>query len=415
MTRLQYVPGSERGLKRVFDFDDLDRERIVRSSTSRFLLKADLSRFYHSLYTHSIPWALHSKATAKANFSATALFGNAIDIAVRNTQDKQTLGIPVGPVTSDLISEVLGTALDIELTELRPGLKGLRYVDDYYLFFATRSEAEGALADLHSIANHFAVEINPLKTRISELPEPVHPSWKSELRLAVVRPENEREDLMSFFSKAYENASKYPGNNVLKYAVKHSAGFPISQDCWALYESFLLGSLVAEPSLAPTLSAVLVEYSGKGYGLSLEKLREALAEIASYHARFKQGFEVAWALWIAKLLGIVLPESVWTTICSIDDSIVALLSLDLKQAGLADGVDPVLWAPHMTPGHLYSENWLIAYEALRKGWLPAVDGSDYVAADDFFGLLSHYDVEFYDPANSDAATETGWLAAYLGT
>src|SRR5438445_12334625 len=39
MTRLEYVPGSERGLKRAFDFDDLDRERIVRSSTSRFLLK----------------------------------------------------------------------------------------------------------------------------------------------------------------------------------------------------------------------------------------------------------------------------------------------------------------------------------------------------------------------------------------
>jgi Reverse transcriptase (RNA-dependent DNA polymerase) len=243
MTRLEYIPGSERGLKRAFDFDDLDRERIVRSSTSRFLLKADLSRFYHSLYTHSIPWALHSKAAAKANFSATALFGNAIDIAVRNTQDKQTLGIPVGPVTSDLISEVLGTALDIQLAELRPGLKGLRYVDDYYLFFATRSEAEGVLADLHGIANHFAVEINPLKTNTTELPEPVQPSWKSALRSAVVRPENEREDLMSFFSRAYDNASKYPGNNVLKYAVKHSVGFPISHECWALYESFLLGSL----------------------------------------------------------------------------------------------------------------------------------------------------------------------------
>jgi hypothetical protein len=159
---------------------------------------------------------------------------------------------------------------------------------------------------------------------------------------------------------------------------------------------------------------VLVDYSGKGYELSIEKLREALAEIASYHGRFKQGFEVAWALWIAKLLGIVLPDAVWPTVCSIDDSIVALLSLDLNQAGLADGVDPVLWAPDMAPGHLYSENWLIAYEALRKGWLSAVDGSDYVAADDFFGLLSHHDVQFYDPTNSDPATETGWLAAYLG-
>jgi reverse transcriptase-like protein len=414
MTRLQYVADSERGLERVYDFDALDRERIVRSSTSRFLLKADLSRFYHSLYTHNIPWALHTKAAAKADFSAAALFGNAIDAAVRNTQDKQTLGIPVGPVTSDLLSEVLGTALDIELMALRPGLKGLRYVDDYYLFLATRSEAEAALADLHSVANHFAVEINPLKTKISELPEPVQPAWKSELRSTVVRPENERDDLISFFSRAYENASKYPGNNVLKYAVKHSAGFTVSHDCWALYESFLLGSLVAEPSLAPTLSAVLVQYSGNGYEVSKDKLAEALAEIASYHARFKQGFEVAWALWITKLFDVILPDPVWTSVCSIDDSIVALLSLDLKQAGLADDVDPVLWSQHMTAEHLYGENWLVAYEALRKGWLPSVDGSGYAAADDFFGLLWQYGVEFYDTANSDAATQTDWLTAYLG-
>jgi hypothetical protein len=143
------------------------------------LLKADLSRFYHTLYTHSISWALHTKAVAKARQFDRTLYGNLIDEAVRNTQDKQTLGIPVGPVTSDLISELLGASLDEELSNLRPGLKGLRYVDDYYLYFANRSEAEAALADLHSVANHFAVEINPLKTRISELPEPIQPGWRT--------------------------------------------------------------------------------------------------------------------------------------------------------------------------------------------------------------------------------------------
>jgi hypothetical protein len=272
---------------------------------------------------------------------------------------------------SDLLSELLGTALDVELMKLRPQLKGLRYVDDYFLFFAIRSDAEAALADLHSVANHFAVEINPLKTKISELLEPVQPGWKGELRSATIRPENEQDDLLTFFSRAYEHAGRYPGNNVLKYAVKHSAGFTISQDCWPLYESFLLGSLIAEPGLAPTLSPVLLSYAEKGYPLDPEKLNETLAELASYHAKFKQGFEVAWALRISKLFGIALPDSVWTDICMVDDPIVALLSLDLRAAGLADSLDPALWAQHMTAEHLYSENWLVAYEALRKGWLPS--------------------------------------------
>jgi hypothetical protein len=413
MTRMQYVPGSNRALMKVDDFNTFDQERVIRSSSSRFLLKADLSRFYHTLYTHSISWALHTKAIAKSKQFDKSLYGNQIDEAVRNTQDKQTLGIPVGPVTSDLISELLGTALDVELSSGRSGLKGLRYVDDYYLYFSTRSEAEAALADLHSVANHFAVEINPLKTRISELPEPIQPRWKSELRSQVIRKESEIDDLLAFFSLAFESASKYPGNNVLKYAVKHSAGFTITKDHWPLYESLLIGSLVAEPNLAPTLTPILAEYWNKEYTFDLDKLREALAEIASYHARFKQGFEVAWALWIGKLFGVDLPATVWPVIAAVDDSVVALLSLDLKANGLADALDPVLWREHMQASHLYSENWLLAYEALIKGWLPSKDNTDYVKADDFFGKLSQYDVQFYDTDNRDSAVDSDWLTAYL--
>jgi len=330
LTSMEYVPSSTRALERAQDFDAFDRERIIRSSSSRFLLKADLSRFYHTLYTHSIPWALHTKAVAKAKQFDKSLLGNLIDEAVRNTQDKQTLGVPVGPVTSDLISELLGTSIDVELSLLRPGLKGLRYVDDYYLYFATRAEAEAALADLHRVANHFAVEINPLKTKISELPEPIQPTWKSELRSHVIRNGSEEDDLIGFFSRAFENASKYPGNNVLKYAVKHSAGFTIPVDNWPLYESLLVGSLVAEPSLAPTLASILVEYRNKGYPCDTAKLSEALAEIASYHAKFRQGFEVAWALWIGKLFDVVLPAEIWGDVSQVDDSVVALLSLDLN-------------------------------------------------------------------------------------
>lgn len=341
-------------------------------------------------------------------------YGNLIDEAVRNTQDKQTLGVPVGPVTSDLISELLGTSIDVELSAFHAGLKGLRYVDDYYLYFATRAEAEAALANLHGVANHFAVEINPLKTKISELPEPIQPTWKSELRSHVIRSGSEEDDLIDFFSRAFENASKYPGNNVLKYAVKHSAGFTIPADNWPLYESLLVGSLVAEPSLAPTLAPILVEYRNNGYPFEVAKLSEALAEIASYHARFRQGFEVAWALWIGKLFDVVLPPAIWSDVSQVDDSVVALLSLDLKANGLADALDPELWRQHMEARHLYSENWLIAYEALTKGWLPSKDGTDYVAGDDFFSLLAKHGVKFYDTSVVDPASETDWLTEYLG-
>lgn len=99
---------------------------------------------------------------------------------------------------------------------------------------------------------------------------------------------------------------------------------------------------------------------------------------------------------------------------SVDDSIVALLSLDLKASGFADALDPLLWSKHMQASDLYSENWLIAYEALKKGWLPSADGSDYVMNDDFFASLAAHDVEFYDTGTRAPATNTDWLTEYLG-
>src|SRR5262249_38716049 len=41
--------------------------RAQRSVGARYLLKTDISRYYPSIYTHSVPWALHNKTTARAD------------------------------------------------------------------------------------------------------------------------------------------------------------------------------------------------------------------------------------------------------------------------------------------------------------------------------------------------------------
>lgn len=415
LTRLEIADGhSSRALSKVSGFADLDEARLLTSAGSRFVLKADISRFYHTLYTHSIAWALHTKETAKLRRRDRRLVGNLLDEAVRQTQDQQTLGIPVGPDTSDLISELLGVALDLELLSTSPQLdgKGFRYVDDYYLYFATRHEAESVLADLHKAASHFAVEINPLKTFIRELPEGFQPEWKPTLRSHEIRAEHEKSDLLGLFSAAYDIAAKYPGNNVLKYAVKQSTSHTVSHDNWRLYESFLLGALVSEPGLAPTLAPILVKYRDDGYVFTEGKLLGSVAEMASHHARLRQGFEVAWALWFSKLFSLRLSDHVLQEISQMDDPLVALLALDLRAAGLADAVDAAGWSKHMQADQLYSEYWPLAYEASVKGWLESVKGDDYVGDDDFFGILSHYGIQFYDSTTKEPAGNIDWLTAY---
>jgi hypothetical protein len=66
----------------------------------------------------------------------------------------------------------------------------------------------------------------------------------------------------------------------------------------------------------------------------------------------------------------------------------------------------------MTAEGLYTANWPLAYEALVQGWLPPLDGTDYVAADGFFSSLGVNAVRFYDTSEDRASDEVGWLDGY---
>ncbi len=48
----------------------------------------------------------------------------------------------------------------------------------------------------------------------------------------------------------------------------------------------------------------------------------------------------------------------------------------------------------MTANSLYTEHWLLAYEAFEHGWLTRK--TDYVAADPIFSILQKHGVRFYD-------------------
>ena len=49
-----------------------EQARHAIRALSPMIVRADISQFYGSLYTHSLPWALHTKAVAKASSSVIA-------------------------------------------------------------------------------------------------------------------------------------------------------------------------------------------------------------------------------------------------------------------------------------------------------------------------------------------------------
>jgi len=377
--------------------NDLNRQPLFRAQKSvgaRYLLKTDIARYYPSIYTHSVPWALHGKNNARSDKKFN-LTGNRLDLWLRETQDKQTGGIPIGPDTSFLIGEVLGTALDLQLESKLHGLQGTRSIDDYYLYFATVSDAERGLAALHEVSRDFELDINDPKTEVIQLPERLEPPWKSELRDLMIRDVGQPQatDLLTLFDRAFEHAKNFPTDSVLTYAAKQTLSANISCENWKFCEALLLKAALGEPTMLSVLVDIYDKYAA--YHANNDALTSAIESICAYHAPLQQGNEVAWALWLAKKMNVRISKAVGDKIVKVDDDVVALVALDLNESGLLETSGFAKWRSYLTGTNLYENHWLTAYEAHEQGWLPSRNGNDYIGADSFFSILRTHGVRFY--------------------
>jgi hypothetical protein len=391
-----------RAVEATVQLNDQPSVRAQRSVGARYLLKTDIARFYPSIYTHSIAWALHTKAKARAD-KKNALYGNRLDLWMRESQDKQTGGIPIGPDTSFIVGEVIGTAIDQLLLSKMTKLSGTRSMDDYFLYFATLSDTERCIAAPHEVGREFELEINDSKTEIILLPETLEPRWKSELRAISIRdtPIPQSFDLLTLFDRAFEFSKQFPSDSVLTYAAKQTFGADIAAENWVLCEALLLRAALAEPTMLSVLGEIYTKFAQ--FHNDSAPLSTLIHSICSYHAPLQQGNEVAWALWLAREMNISISKQVADTVVKLDDDVVALVALDLNQHGLFDASGFAKWRSHMNAAGLYEDHWLLTYEAWEQGWLTP-GNHDYVGNDEFFSILRSHGVRFYGNAVSQTAS-----------
>ncbi len=125
-------------------WQQVEQISIVESLQYSHLLHTDVTDCYGSLYTHSIPWALHGIEDSKREIGNKNLFGNVIDRHIQSGRYGQTNGISQGSVLMDLIAElVLGFVDELiteELSSMRD-FKIIRYRDDYRIF--TNNDEQG--------------------------------------------------------------------------------------------------------------------------------------------------------------------------------------------------------------------------------------------------------------------------------
>ena len=149
------------------------------SMGKKYLVKADVSQCFPSIYSHAIPWALVSKKTAKQNVNDNSKWYNELDHYVMNTKNGETHGLLIGPHTSNILSEIVLCAVDNILCDK---WQYVRAVDDFSCYTESKDDAEQFIVELNAALKTYGLSMNHKKTQILELPVGAVENWVRQIQ-----------------------------------------------------------------------------------------------------------------------------------------------------------------------------------------------------------------------------------------
>lgn len=397
--------------KRAIKHDDYGvfNEKCVLNSFDKLIqLKTDISKFYPSIYTHSIPWATEGgKDIYKRNWilgdkdprKRKDLYGDKLDTLMVNCQNKQTKGIPIGPDTSLIIAEIIGCHIDFYISNQLDKRKikwvGFRYYDDYNFYFDSELNARICLDILEKKLSEFELHINQEKTTLGNVFLSFEKDWSIELRSFYFRQtvEYQKEDIWNYFALAFKHAKDNPKDSVLKFALNKFNFVRIEKENWGFFEPLLMRAGLHETSTIDKVAKILVTYKSL---VSKTKIKNFVEELIYRHYKYKHDFEMTWGLWLLKEFNIYASKSIIEKVLfskSVTSTIIALDLLSVNKK--IKNIDLSMVEKYLESSYLSSDKWLLTYEVLYKNWVPRILNS-IIDENFFFKILKDKDVFFYD-------------------
>lgn len=388
---------------RIDSHSDFTRHRRNTLSSSRYIVKIDVARFFPSIYTHSIAWAIHGKEKSKNDrkINSRPIFANKLDYIVRQAQDQQTIGIPIGPDTSRIISELVMSAVDKDFEiQINRDVPGARLVDDVYLGAASMDEAENLLSTYRESLRQYELDINETKTTIYEAKYDLDPFWPVTIRRELERFSNpfvggfNKDDLTAYLDEVIRTANQEEDDGIIKYAIRKIDQQELWSRYWDTIEPFLIRCAIVFPHCVNYVARVVVWYNRR-FGVNTQRWRNVCENIIENHARLGNDSEIVWSCWILKELSESIHKNLCEAIVKRCGPFAALLTLDLFSHGLVTGrFSKKLVYDIVGKQPMLGADWLLSYEAERSfGFrLKQKNRNDY----SLFGDLIDGGVEFYD-------------------
>ena len=248
-----------------------------------YIFHTDITDCYGSIYTHSIPWALHTKEAAKDRRRDDSLVGNRIDWTLQKMNHGQTNGIPQGSQVMDFIAEIVLGYADIRLyrrlkKENLTDYRILRYRDDYRIYTNNPQKGEEILKHLTEVLLDLNMELGPKKTHFSE--DVIQGSIKPD-KLEWMLSKQKKKSLRKQLLLIHDFSKKHPNSGMLKKALDdffdRLTSISSTLDRPVVLISILTDIAYTTPTIFPYFAAIL---SRLLYHLdSTEERREVISKV----------------------------------------------------------------------------------------------------------------------------------------
>jgi len=306
---------------------EVEEQEINFAMGAAYVVHADISTCFPSMYTHSIPWAMHTRQKAKKSRGDLSLEGNLLDKATQVVRDGQTNGLLIGPHASNVISELILTSVDSTLQKL--GHKRVtRHIDDYRYYARTHEEAEEFIRDLGMALREYELFLNEKKTKILPLPRPQVENWVRELNAFQFPAEEIRYSIVrSFLDLALELAQRNGTSATLNYAIQ-MVPTRLNDRAKRLFVAEAVNLALSYPYLAPLLGKhVFTKHQYNGIESAITTFATELLQIG---VRRIYPDAIAHALFYAIHHNLTLPcdEELFRNAVEIDDCICDVLLLE---------------------------------------------------------------------------------------
>lgn len=397
------------------DFRKWEAKKARICSEYAFVLQADISRFFYTVYTHSIPWAVIGKAKVKTWLASGMKhrldkhWSNGFDKVLQSCHSRETFGIPVGPDTSRIVAEMLlaGIEKDASFSSHVRGEAACRILDDFIIGFDSEEQARKALADLRSALWKFNLQLNEEKTSVLPSREMYRKKWEREQdespfsAVGLTQAQEIGHILDTALELCAESKSDLPAIRAcVKLAKLPNIGleFPVTLDAlFRLAREF--------PRCTSHVVGILINNQSLCQGLARERTVRWVRSTLKRHLPHGHDFEVGWCFVACAVLGIkIRKEDISHSVSMPSFAVLALLGLLREKKLLEFPLTFWPWRAQLKSLGIFSEAWLPYYESVRRKWTKDKAMIAVVNADPTLSEMLKEKVTFLEDDAFQAAT-----------